>query len=84
MGAVAGLHAVRIRIVDAGEPGKSGKQVAPGHCPPDGFEGVEADCGCPDYYHFTIHETADSGSPVIYDVRGYITHGNLQMHASLD
>ena len=84
MGATAGLHAFRIRIVDSGEPGKSGKQgPAPG-CPPDGSEDAVADCSCPDYYHITIHETSDPGSPVIYDVRGYIRGGNLQMHSNLD
>ena len=84
MGAEAGLHAVRIRIVDSGEPGRSGKQGPAAGCPADGFEGAEADCGCPDYYHITIHETSDPGSSVIYDVRGYIRGGNLQMHSTLD
>jgi len=84
MGAAAGLHALRIRIVDAGEPGRSGKQGPADGCPVDGFEGVSADCDCPDYYHITIHENADPASPVIYNVRGYIRSGNLQMHSSLD
>ncbi len=85
MGAVSGLHAVRIRIVDAGEPGGSGGNQEPdSSCPADGFEGAAADCGCPDYYHITVHETSDPGSPVIYDARGYIRSGNLQMHSSLD
>ncbi len=84
MGAANGLHAVRIRIVDSGEPGMSGRQGAPDGCPADGFENATADCDCPDYYHITIHETSNPGSAIIYEVRGYIATGNLQMHESLD
>ena len=42
--------------------------------------GQLAECDCPDFYHIRIHATADSGSPVIYEVFGYITGGNLQIH----
>lgn len=80
------LNAVTVRIADWGEPGKSGKQGPASKCPDDGFDGANAldDCGCPDWYHIAIHANEDPTSPVIYEVDGYITGGNLQMHNSLD
>ncbi|MCH7839788.1 MAG: hypothetical protein IID38_06085 [Planctomycetes bacterium] len=80
------LNAVTVRIADWGEPGKSGKQGPASRCPDNGFDGANAldDCGCPDWYHIAIHANEDPASPVIYEVDGYITGGNLQMHSSLD
>lgn len=38
-------------------------------------------CGsCPDWYEIEIHCTADPGSPIIYKVGNFITHGNHQIH----
>ena len=55
-------------------------------CPDDGFDDANAldDCGCPDWYHITIHANENPASLVIYEVEGYLTGGNLQMHSSLD
>lgn len=49
-------------------------------CPAFGGPGGVANCDCPDYYAIETHETMDPASPVIYNVRGYITGGNLQIH----
>lgn len=75
------FHWFSVHIEDLGEPGKAGKVDPPAAtCPPGGSPGAMADCDCPDFYHITIHETADPASPVMYDVMGYITGGNLQIH----
>ncbi len=82
-GVVAGetFHWFAVHIEDLGEPGKAGKvEPASDMCPPGGSHGQLADCDCPDFYHIRIHDTADPGSPVIYEVFGYITGGNLQIH----
>lgn len=82
-GAVAGetFHWFSVHIEDLGEPGKGGKVEPPADiCPPGGSHGELADCECPDFYHIRIHENSDPGSPVIYEVFGYITGGNLQIH----
>ena len=85
-GAVAGvtLHWFEVHIEDLGEPGKGGKVDPPASiCPREGSAGLVADCDCPDFYRITIHETKFSGSPVIYEVFGYITGGNLQIHPAI-
>jgi hypothetical protein len=75
------LHWFSVHIEDLGEPGMGGKVDPPeADCPPEGSSGSVADCDCPDYYEILIHETTDPGSMVIYEVRGYITGGNLQIH----
>lgn len=76
-------HWVHVHIEDLGEPGRSGKQGSAQGCPLDGSFGAIADCGCPDFYDITIHETADSGSPVLYHVHGYIGGGNFQIHPAI-
>jgi hypothetical protein len=75
------LHCYEVFFGDYGEPGRSGRQNAPGaHCAADGFEGRVGDCACPDYYRIAIHETADCGSDVIYSISDYIRSGNIQLH----
>jgi len=75
------MHWFSVHIEDLGEPGKAGKVDPPGDmCPPAGSPGALADCACPDFYHIRIHATEDAGSDVIYEVLGYITGGNLQIH----
>ena len=58
------------------------------NCPSDGF-GLNGsvdlvNCDCPDFYRITIHATEDPNSPIIYQVWGYPTGGNLQIHPPLD
>jgi hypothetical protein len=75
------LHWFEVHIEDLGEPGHGGKQDPPSDiCPPDGSAGMEADCDCPDFYSIKIYAGPDAGTGVIYEVHGYITHGNLQIH----
>lgn len=73
------LHWFEVNVDDGGEPGK-GDETG---CPDEGFGlhggAVLVDCGCPDFYRITIHETEDPASPVIYQVEGYFT-GNFQIH----
>ncbi len=74
------LHCYEVFFGDYGEPGRRGKQPAPGNCAIDGYEGRVGNCACPDYYRIAIHETADCGSPVIYSIADYIRSGNIQLH----
>ena len=72
------LHPFTVHIEDLGEPGKSGKQGPDTGCSLTGHAGGTANCDCPDFYHITIYNEA--GTAVIYEVYGYVTGGNLQMH----
>ena len=74
------FHWFEVHIEDLGEPGKSGKQNAPGWCPDEGHAGSTADCNCADFYRITIYAGDDDTTGVIYEVFGYITGGNLQIH----
>jgi hypothetical protein len=75
------FHFFEVHIEDLGEPGNNGNQPRAGRdCPTDGSAGLVADCDCPDFYHLRIHATADPASAVVYQVWGYITGGNLQIH----
>ena len=74
------LHWFEVHIEDLGEPGKNGRQNVPGWCPDEGHAGSLADCGCADFYRITIYAGMDATSDVIYEVFGYITGGNLQIH----
>lgn len=75
------FHWFSVHIEDLGEPGRAGKvEPASENCPLAGSHGTLADCDCPDFYHIRIHATEDPGSPVAYEVFGYITGGNLQIH----
>lgn len=73
------LHWFEVHIEDLGEPGHNGRQNTPGWCPDEGHAGSTADCACADFYRITIYE-GQFGGDVIYEVYGYITGGNLQMH----
>jgi hypothetical protein len=80
-GAGGTFHFFQVHIEDLGEPGSSGKQPRPGRdCPLIGSAGFVADCDCPDFYHLRIHATANPASVVVYEVWGYVTGGNLQIH----
>jgi len=77
------LHCYKVFFGDYGEPGRRGKQPAPGNCAADGFEGRVGDCSCPDYYRIAIYETGDCSDPsneVIYSISDYIRSGNIQLH----
>jgi len=80
------FHWFEVHIEDLGEPGRSGRQDPPGdECSPVGHEGTEAPCSCPDFYRITIYEgVLDPATPnktdIIYEVYGYLTGGNLQIH----
>ncbi len=80
------FHWFEVHAEDLGEPGKNGKQPPPAStCPEEGSAGAVADCDCPDFYRITIYEGVPAGqtptaSVVIYEVYGYITGGNLQIH----
>lgn len=80
------FHWFEVHIEDLGEPGKGGKQPPPAStCPEEGSAGAVAECDCPDFYRITIYEGVPAGqtpsaSVVIYEVYGYITGGNLQIH----
>lgn len=81
--AVAGqtFHWFEVHVEDLGEPGRGGKVEPPANfCPSYGTPGGVANCDCPDYYQITIHDNIDPGSAIIYQVHGYITGGNLQIH----
>ncbi|KIH75512.1 hypothetical protein GFER_16290 [Geoalkalibacter ferrihydriticus DSM 17813] len=88
-------HYFEVHIEDLGEPGRAGKQpdINDALCPPEGSPGEVANCGCPDFYRITIYEgvypeydpvtgkvTNLNKTDVIYDVYGYLTGGNLQIH----
>ena len=79
------FHWFEVNVDDLGEPGRAGKVDPPlDICPADGFgrnAATElADCTCPDYYRITIHEGPTEGSPILYQVEGFIRGGNLQIH----
>lgn len=74
------FHKFEVHIEDLGEPGKNGRQNAPGFCDPLGSAGGLADCDCADFYHIRIFEDVDGAGEPIYEVFGYITGGNLQIH----
>jgi hypothetical protein len=74
------LHCYEVFFGDYGEPGRSGRQSAPGNCAADGFEGRVGECSCPDYYRIAIHATEDCSSDVIYSMSDYIRSGNIQLH----
>jgi hypothetical protein len=75
------FHWFEVHVEDLGEPGKAGKVDPPADtCPPEGSAGLLADCDCPDFYVITIHANEDPTSDIIYQVGGYITGGNLQIH----
>lgn len=79
------LHWAEVHIEDLGEPGKGGRvEPASPECPAEGSAGLVANCDCPDFYRITIHENSLPTSPVIYEVFGYITGGNLQIHPAID
>lgn len=88
-------HYFEVHIEDLGEPGKNGKQPGVNDvlCPPEGSPGEVANCGCPDFYRITIYAgvipvfdpaTGEilnlNTTDVIYDVYGYLSGGNLQIH----
>jgi hypothetical protein len=80
-------HWFEVHIEDLGEPGKGGKQDPPAEdCPAEGSSGGLANCDCPDFYKIVIYDGFDPGSEspnmtdVIYEVYGYVTGGNLQIH----
>lgn len=84
------FHWFEVHIEDLGEPGKGGKVEPPAQdCPPEGSSGGLANCDCPDYYSITIYAPFDPGAGppdkvnVIYEVRGYVDGGNLQIHPAL-
>jgi hypothetical protein len=62
-----------------GEPG-SPSNPGPPLCPDGGSAGAMANCGCPDFYRIKIHRDCTFGSPVVYEVFGYIDGGNFQIH----
>jgi hypothetical protein len=80
------LHWFEVHIEDLGEPGSQddanlGSAICPygGHAnEPNGDE----KCDCPDFYHIRIFQNADEAAPgfLIYEVKGYINGGNLQIH----
>ncbi len=76
------LHYFEVNIDDAGEGrGADKKAEATAVCPDEGFdEGMTVDCDCFDFYRITIHADATQSSEIIYQVRGYIDGGNLQIH----
>ena len=85
-GAVAGqtFHFFTVHVEDLGEPGRGGKVEPPANfCPSYGSPGGVANCDCPDYYQITILATTDPGSSIIYQVHGYLTGGNLQIHPAI-
>jgi len=75
------LHWFEVNIDDLGEPGGHDD---PGGCDPLGFGrngGPElADCGCPDFYRIRIYTGSTDASDIMYEVYGYIDHGNFQIH----
>ena len=84
------LHFFRVHIEDLGEPGRNGRQDPPdSECPESGSSGGVAPCSCPDFYRITIYKEFLPGEPpntadAIYEVDGYITGGNLQIHPPIN
>jgi len=83
-------HCAEVHVEDLGEPGKGGKVEPAGpECPAVGSAGGLADCSCPDFYHITIYSTPDQDpdgtclGDEIYDVYGYLTGGNIQIHPAI-
>jgi hypothetical protein len=75
------FHWFEVYIADLGEPGRNGRQNASGNCDEYGyaFEST-ADCSCGDFYGIRIYAGEDDTTEIIYEVYGYITGGNLQIH----
>jgi hypothetical protein len=75
-----------VHIEDLGEPGnQDADAIGTDACPFDGHAAEpngDEKCGCPDFYHIRIYEHADEATPglLIYEVKGYINGGNLQIH----
>jgi hypothetical protein len=77
------MHRFEVHIEDLGEPGHGQHQDPPDDaCPAEGSAGSVASCDCPDFYSITIYAT-EAGADVIYEVHGYVTHGNLQIHPAI-
>jgi len=75
------LHWFDAHCEDLGEPGNGGNQPPVGSvCPQDGFAGAVGNCDCPDFYRIRIRADARPTSDVIYEIQGYLTGGNFQMH----
>lgn len=45
-----------------------------------GYTAQQACSSCPDVYQIRIHAGEDASSPVMYEVRGFLTGGNIQIH----
>jgi len=76
------LHWFHVHIEDAGEGGgtNSSQNLPEDQCPAGGNAGTALDCDCADFYTIRIHATDDPASDVIYEIDGYITGGNFQIH----
>jgi hypothetical protein len=80
------LHWFEVHAEDLAVPNANDEQPKMTmSCPPGGYEGMEASCGCPDYYSITIYEAIDpTGEPnmidVIYHVEDYVDLGDLDIH----
>jgi hypothetical protein len=85
------IHWFDVHIEDLGEPGNKPRGVDVNYisCPPagtltDAFNPIApifnlADCGCPDFYRIRIYAD-DTPTTVVYEVYGYLTGGNFQIH----
>lgn len=83
------LHWFEVHIEDLGEPGNKPRGVDLQNitCPgtgsgTDAFSEIfnSADCDCPDFYRIRIYaDVTGTGDPV-YEVYGYLTGGNFQIH----
>ena len=79
------FHWFEVHIEDLGEPGRGGKIDPPAsYCPVGGSPDALANCDCPDFYTITIHNDTTPTSAIIYQVGGYITGGNLQIHPPIN
>jgi hypothetical protein len=76
------IHWFDVHIEDLGEPGNKprGADLRELNCLPGGNESnIPAPCGCSDYYRIRIYAD-DTPTTVVYEVSGYLSGGNFQIH----
>src|SRR5207248_3350988 len=79
-GAHRTFHYFKVHVEDLGEPGS--QHGDPGaNCPPLGSNCAPADCGCLDFYHFTLYRGYD---PAVNPTNGQHIDPNLLPHADSD
>jgi uncharacterized repeat protein (TIGR01451 family) len=84
----ATIHFFEVNLDDVGEPGNQTQNGCPAEGFGDGFntaggqelvEGPPDMSSCPDFYRITIYKD-ETPNQILYQVRGYLKGGNIQIH----